>query len=129
MIRGSVTIVALLIFAGVVGAYLYGALAISDADQWDRFKEASAVVLPAVTPVLGSALGFYFGSQSASRWTPPTAHRCNCISLFRQNNSQASFSSRLLPLVASAISSSAAFGFRSAYSRPFASWYVSVNCV
>lgn len=62
-IRGAVTVVAMLIFAGVVGGYLYGALAISDKDHWDRFKEASAVVLPAVTSVLGSALGFYFGSQ------------------------------------------------------------------
>ena len=62
-IRGAVTVVAMLIFAGVVGGYLYGALTISDSAHWDRFKEASAVVLPAVTSVLGSALGFYFGSQ------------------------------------------------------------------
>lgn len=62
-IRGAMTVVAMLVFAAVVAAYLYAALFISNDEQWSRFKEAIAVVLPAVTSVLGSALGFYFGSQ------------------------------------------------------------------
>ena len=62
-IRGAMTVVAMVIFAAVVAAYLYAALAISGGERWNQFKEAIAVVLPAVTSVLGSALGFYFGSQ------------------------------------------------------------------
>ena len=62
IIRGLVTLVAALCFLVVVAFYLIEAARSSD-PGWTRIKDAMQSVLPAVTSVLGTALGFYFGSQ------------------------------------------------------------------
>ncbi|HZL27335.1 MAG TPA: hypothetical protein VFC39_12490 [Acidobacteriaceae bacterium] len=61
-IRGAVTIVASVAFFIIIGVYLYEAGRATDT-TWLRIKEAMQSILPAVTTVLGAALGFYFGSQ------------------------------------------------------------------
>ena len=61
-VRGRVTLAASLVFGIVLVAYLAGAFFASDA-QWARIKDAMQSVLPAVTSVLGTVIGFYFGSQ------------------------------------------------------------------
>lgn len=38
--------------------------AIGSKEHWDETKEMLQTLLPAVTGLLGSALGFYFGAQS-----------------------------------------------------------------
>jgi hypothetical protein len=62
-IRGYVTIAATIVFGLVVIFFLIAALAAPSNDAWSRVKEAMQSVLPAVTSVLGTVLGFYFGSQ------------------------------------------------------------------
>jgi hypothetical protein len=62
VIRGLVTLVAALSFLIVIGFYLMESTHTSD-PAWTHIKEAMQSVLPAVTSVLGTALGFYFGSQ------------------------------------------------------------------
>jgi hypothetical protein len=61
-IRGRITVLAVAIFFAVVMFYLYEANVASDA-SWVRLKEAMQSVLPAATSVVGTVLGFYFGSQ------------------------------------------------------------------
>ena len=63
MIRGSVAITAMVIFALVIGFYIFFAAKASNETIWGHLKEAMQAVLPAVTSVLGTVLGFYFGSQ------------------------------------------------------------------
>jgi ABC-type uncharacterized transport system YnjBCD permease subunit len=63
-IRASVTLAALAIFLAVLSYYMVEAAYVPD-DRWQRVKEVMAVVLPAVTSILGTALGFYFGSQKS----------------------------------------------------------------
>ena len=48
------------IVLGYLGAAMFMTL---DADRWSHLKEVMAVVLPAVTGTLGTALGFTSGSQ------------------------------------------------------------------
>jgi hypothetical protein len=47
----------LLIFSAAVAA-------IGSKDHWEETKEMLQILLPAVTGLLGSALGFYFGTQT-----------------------------------------------------------------
>ncbi len=61
-VRAVVALFTMAAFFSVVFFYLYQAAKGSDAN-WQRFAEAMHSVLPAVTSVLGTALGFYFGSQ------------------------------------------------------------------
>lgn len=61
-IRGWVSVLAIVVFFTVVMWYLYEAGHASDTG-WVRIKDAMQAVLPAVTSVLGTILGFYFGSQ------------------------------------------------------------------
>ena len=61
-IRGRITLATTILFGLVVMMFLVAAL-VSSADRWSRSKEAMGVVLPAVTSVVGTVLGFYFGSQ------------------------------------------------------------------
>jgi len=44
-------------FAGAVAAT-------GSKEHWEETKEMLQILLPAVTGLLGSALGFYFGAQS-----------------------------------------------------------------
>jgi len=64
-VRGAVTLTGSLTFLAVVSFYLYQA-AQANAASWPNVKEAMGVILPAVTSVLGTARGFYFGSQKRS---------------------------------------------------------------
>jgi hypothetical protein len=50
-------LIALLFFAGIVAST-------GSKEHWDETKEMLQILLPAVTGLLGSALGFYFGTQS-----------------------------------------------------------------
>ncbi len=51
-------------FLAVVIAYLSFAASSIDT-TWVRVKDAMQAILPAVTSVLGTVLGFYFGSQKS----------------------------------------------------------------
>jgi hypothetical protein len=61
-IRGRVTLVAAGTFFLVIAFYL-AASWLGPPQSWPQIKEANQAILPAVTSVLGTALGFYFGSQ------------------------------------------------------------------
>jgi hypothetical protein len=61
-VRGRITLAAFLTFGVAVTAYPLASIFVSS-QSWPQIKEAMAVILPAVTSVLGTALGFYFGSQ------------------------------------------------------------------
>jgi heme/copper-type cytochrome/quinol oxidase subunit 3 len=60
-IRGWVALAAAITFFAVVFFYLCEATRANG--QWPQVKEAMQSVLPAVTSVLGTVVGFYFGSQ------------------------------------------------------------------
>ena len=63
-VRAAVTLAACATFFCVV--YFYLTQASKDAEtNWPHVKEAMQSVLPAVTSVLGTSLGFYFGSQKS----------------------------------------------------------------
>ena len=61
-VRGTVAIIAIVMFLAVVIAYLSFAAESVDT-TWVRVKDAMQAILPAVTSVLGTVLGFYYGSQ------------------------------------------------------------------
>jgi hypothetical protein len=61
-IRGKVTLVSACTFLLVIAFYLT-ATWLAPPQPWQQIKEAMQAILPAVTSVLGTALGFYFGSQ------------------------------------------------------------------
>lgn len=61
-VRASVTGLAIAIFSAVIWFYLRQASGGPDATR-PRTEAAMHVIFPAVTSVLGTALGFYFGSQ------------------------------------------------------------------
>ena len=61
-IRGLLALVSLAVFLLVISFYLWASFHLPPAG-WSQFKEAAAAILPAVTSVLGTVLGFYFGSQ------------------------------------------------------------------
>ncbi len=64
VIRGAVAIIAIAVFLTVILFYLSSALRSAD-PSWSHVKEAMQAILPAVTSVLGTVLGFYFGSQKS----------------------------------------------------------------
>jgi len=55
----------ILLFAllGFLGSYFYLAVHTKDADSWARIKDASQVILPTVTGLLGTVVAFYFAKQ------------------------------------------------------------------
>ena len=57
----SVTLIALVVFLAVISFYMVQSERIAE-DHWQHLGEVMAIILPAVTSVLGTALGFYFGS-------------------------------------------------------------------
>ena len=61
-IRGRITLAAAFTFFTVVSFYLIQSSRVGGT-AWVQVKEAMQSVLPAVTSVLGTTLGFYFGSQ------------------------------------------------------------------
>lgn len=61
-IRGLLALVSLGVFLVIISFFLWASLHLP-ATGWSQFKEAAAVILPAVTSILGTVLGFYFGSQ------------------------------------------------------------------
>ncbi len=61
-VRGRTTLLACVVFLILVLIYLVSA-AKSGAMQWGHVKVAMQAISPAVTSVLGTVLGFYFGSQ------------------------------------------------------------------
>ena len=64
LIRGAVAVIAIAAFTSVVIFYLWFAARSAD-PKWSQVKEATQSILPAVTSVLGTVLGFYFGSQKS----------------------------------------------------------------
>lgn len=62
-IRGLLALVSLGVFLVVISFYLWASLRLGTPAAWSQFKEAGGVILPAVTSILGTVLGFYFGSQ------------------------------------------------------------------
>jgi hypothetical protein len=48
----------------------YGLPSRSAHGDFDKTKELLDKLLPALTGLIGSALGFYFGSKSSNGWTP-----------------------------------------------------------
>ena len=62
-LRGRITLSAAVTFFAIVAFYLYEATKAGPTTTWPQIKEAMQSILPAVTSVLGTALGFYFGSQ------------------------------------------------------------------
>lgn len=61
-VRGRLTLATTLVFGLVVVLFLSGSFFGSE-DHWNRIKDAMQSVLPAVASVLGTVIGFYFGSQ------------------------------------------------------------------
>ena len=61
-VRASVTVLTILIFGYVIWFYLDQSHT-TGGESWHQVERAMEVILPAVTSVLGTALGFYFGSQ------------------------------------------------------------------
>ncbi len=64
-IRGRVTLAATLVFGAVLMTDLLAAFLASDA-RWARVKDAMQVVLPAISTIVGTIIGFYFGAQKRS---------------------------------------------------------------
>lgn len=60
------TILALAAFV-LTALTVWWAIRASQGGKWVEAKEWLQVVLPAETAILGSALGFYFGSRHSSR--------------------------------------------------------------
>lgn len=46
--------------------YLCAAFLIQSNDAWSRAREAFGVILPALTGILGTVIGFYFGNRNKS---------------------------------------------------------------
>jgi hypothetical protein len=61
-VRAIVTIVLVLAFLGLLIEACVASFATKD--HWDQTKEMLQILLPALTGLLGSALGFYFGASS-----------------------------------------------------------------
>jgi hypothetical protein len=61
-VRGRITFATTIVFGVVLVIYL-GAAFWATGERWTNKKDAMSSVLPAVTSVLGTVVGFYFGSQ------------------------------------------------------------------
>lgn len=64
-VRAAVTIG--LVIAFIVLMVDAGAAAFAAKERWEQTKEMLQILLPALTGLLGSALGFYFGTKSGER--------------------------------------------------------------
>lgn len=62
LMRGRIALAVSLTFLFTIGFFLFEASKV-DETAWKQVTEAMHDVLPAVTTVLGTVLGFYFGSQ------------------------------------------------------------------
>jgi len=62
LMRGRIALAVSLTFLFTIGFFLFQASKV-DENGWKQVTEAMHDVLPAVTTVLGTVLGFYFGSQ------------------------------------------------------------------
>jgi TRAP-type C4-dicarboxylate transport system permease small subunit len=64
-VRLIVTIGLLLMFAWVI---VWASIeSTSWKDHWDQTKDMLQIILPALTGLIGSVLGFYFGSRGTSK--------------------------------------------------------------
>ena len=52
--------IALVVFLGI---FLYDAVKIQGDHTWTQTKEAFGIILPALTGILGTVIGFYFGNK------------------------------------------------------------------
>jgi len=64
-VRATVTIGLVVGFLALLGDA--GIAAFATKDHWEQTKEMLQIILPALTGLLGSALGFYFGAKSSER--------------------------------------------------------------
>jgi hypothetical protein len=64
-VRATVTIGLVVGFLALLGDA--AAAAFATKDHFEQTKEMLQILLPALTGLLGSALGFYFGTKSAER--------------------------------------------------------------
>jgi len=46
-----------------LGIFLYDAVKIQGDHTWTQTKEAFGIILPALTGILGTVIGFYFGNK------------------------------------------------------------------
>jgi hypothetical protein len=61
-IRALLTVISGVTFFVIMAVYVAAAW-LTPKDTWTQVKDAMQAVLPAVTSVLGTVLGFYFGTQ------------------------------------------------------------------
>ena len=64
-VRATVTIVLVVAFLGLLADAC--AASFASKEHWEQTKEMLQILMPALTGLLGSALGFYFGTKSAER--------------------------------------------------------------
>jgi hypothetical protein len=64
-VRATVTIGLVIAFLLLMGDAGVAAFAVKE--HWEQTKEMLQILLPALTGLLGSALGFYFGTKSGER--------------------------------------------------------------
>jgi hypothetical protein len=62
-VRASVTVGLVVGFLALLADACVASFATKD--HWDQTKEMLQILLPALTGLLGSALGFYFGTKSS----------------------------------------------------------------
>jgi len=67
VVRASLAI----IFSGILAITVYLSFRQTASDSWANTKELLELLLPAETALLGTAVGFYFGSEKAGPSTPP----------------------------------------------------------
>ncbi len=61
-VRAGITVLLILTFIGIIAFALYSTR--GNKDTFDRTKEMIDKLLPALTGLIGTALGFYFGLKS-----------------------------------------------------------------
>jgi hypothetical protein len=61
-VRAIVTITLVVAFLGLLADAC--AASFASKDHWEQTKEMLQILMPALTGLLGSALGFYFGTKS-----------------------------------------------------------------
>jgi hypothetical protein len=57
------TFIVLFALLAFLGLHLYYAVTAKDQETWARVKDASQVILPIVTGILGTVVAFYFGKS------------------------------------------------------------------
>jgi len=63
-LRITVTLLFSFALIAFLGTYLYDAVKITGDATWAQTKEAFGVILPALTGILGTVIGFYFGNRN-----------------------------------------------------------------